>query len=483
MLRGPVTLAYENRVKKANLKLDNEQLRLARAFDELHESLSSHRQVLSDDRLDLAAVAYSRSTHWMSRLMVNPATTCLQMLSPPPRGLYVHGDVGVGKSMLADLFYSVCDDGYNHETEGGQQDGDESTSTVVFEPLRRSRMRRHFNEFMLETHQEIHRYKQEHPRSDPIPHVAAEIAKGARLLCLDEMQVLDIADAMILRRLMTLLMDLGVVVVTTSNRPPDRLYEGGINRSVFLPFIDTIKERMDVVEILIGRDYRRLVSRSVTCQQPTYIAIDETDNDQARLREWFASAGGEPRPESVPVAMGRSIHTARSNDLGVWFDFDELCNRPLGAADYIALAERFGLIIVEGVPQLGADTYNQARRFVTLVDAAYEARTALVLSSRVPMSRLFVGFDAEARPTDGDEEVAPEGSDGSNEETVVVGKGGSSSSHATTIVKAGDAEVEWSATGRVGVSLAQLSSVREVAFSFRRAESRLAEMSTWEVRR
>jgi len=478
-----VTLAYESRIGKANLKLDREQLKLARAFDELHESLSSHRQVLSDDRLGLAALAYSRSTHWTSRLMVDPAASCLQMLSSPPRGLYVHGDVGVGKSMLADLFYSVCDDGYQHKTEvgaaGGQQDGDDSPSALVFEPIRLSRMRRHFHEFMLETHQRIHRYKQEHPRSDPIPHVAAEIAKGARLLCLDEMQVLDIADAMILRRLMTLLMDLGVVVVTTSNRPPDRLYEGGINRSVFLPFIDTIQKKMDVIEILSDKDYRRLVGKSESCGPPAYVLIDETENAQSRLKEWFASAGGEPRPETVPVAMGRSIHAVRSNDLGAWFDFDELCDRPLGAADYIALADRFGLIIVEGVPQLGADTYNQA----TLVDAAYEARAALVLSSRMPMSQLFVGFDAEAEPTDGDEEVMPGEGGGSNEETVVVGEGGSSSSHATTMVKAGGVEVEWSATGRVGVSLAQLSSVREVAFSFRRAQSRLVEMSTWEVRR
>ena len=154
LLRGPVTLAYESRIGKANLKLDREQLKLARAFDELHESLSSHRQVLSDDRLGLAALAYSRSTHWTSRLMVDPAASCLQMLSSPPRGLYVHGDVGVGKSMLADLFYSVCDDGYQHKA-GGQRDGDDSPSALVFEPIRLSRMRRHFHEFMLETHQRI----------------------------------------------------------------------------------------------------------------------------------------------------------------------------------------------------------------------------------------------------------------------------------------------------------------------------------------
>ena len=281
---------------------------------------------------------------------------------------------------------------------------------------------------------------------------------------------------MIIKRLLTLLFDLGVVVVTTSNRPPCGLYEGGINRSVFLPFIDTLRERMVVVEMGGMHDYR-MNGLALDDALPAYLCQSANPSFRTILDQWFAKGGGKVRSETISVAMGRTLHVDRANDACGWFHFDELCKLPLGAADYIAIGQRFDAVIVEDVPQLGGQTYNEARRFITMVDALYEAKTKLIIAADVPREELFVGFDATIESSDGDEETAiiEEGTL-SNKESFVVGEGGSSSSFATTMLRTPNGEAEWSATGRVGVSLAQLSSVREVAFSFRRAASRLAEM-------
>jgi protein AFG1 len=331
---------------------------------------------------------------------------------------------------------------------------------------------------MLDVHQRIHNYKKKHPRSDPIPSVAASLAQEARLLCIDEMQVTDIADAMIMKRLLTILFDLGVIIVVTSNRQPELLYEGGINRSVFLPFIDTLKKRMIIIRMKGTHDYRRdgshqYPSHSSSVFLPTYLFPADDISSQRILEQWFSKDAdcGETRSETIPVVMGRSVHVERANGNCGWFTFNELCNQPLGAADYLAIANRFDLIIVEHVPQLCGNTYNEARRFVTLIDALYEARTKLIMSSDVSRDNLFLGFDATVETNSGDEKVGTE--------SFISGEGGSSSSSSTTNINTPNGHIlEWSATGRIGVSLAQLSSVREVSFSFMRAESRLAEMAS-----
>ena len=487
--QGPVTQAYHARIAAGNLRLDDEQLSLASRLDELHSELQNDRFLLHDDHLESAAqflgdptsVKQSMSSHVSSLLdrigsndshsgapssslisggLTGAAFATAQRLflsNTNPKGFYIHGSVGVGKSMLMDTFYEVCNSG---------------------EPIRRRRLRCHFHEFMLDVHQRIHAYKKENPRSDPIPPVAASIAKEARLLAFDEMQITDIADAMILKRLFTILLDLGVVVVATSNRPPESLYEGGINRERFLPFIDVLNQRMAVVEMTSQHDYRRdRALESATGGLPTFVKSKDKD----ALEEWFVCGKGETRQVTIPVAMGRSIHIERANDACAWMSFDELCKQPRHAADYIAVAQKFDTVICENVPQLCGDTYNEARRFVTLIDALYEARTRLVISSAVDKEDLFVGFDAELESADGDEEIAireqPIKKPNGKEESLVIGEGGSSSSSSTTIIRTKDGDIEWSATGRIGVSLAQLSAVREVAFSFKRAESRLAEMS------
>jgi len=415
--------------------------------------------------------------------------------------------------MLMDLFYTICKDGLSIPEEN-----------ISYKPISQRRRRLHFHEFMLgkslvkfcamichlpltddaiplqyiDVHQRIHNYKTIHPKADPIPPVAASIAIESRLLCFDEMQITDIADAMIIKRLFAILLDLGVVIVTTSNRPPCGLYEGGINRSIFMPFIDTLNERMIVIEMDGDHDYRRDESllndddegtTSLDSSLPTHVCTSTNSpsavNDM--LQQWFDQGndkGQESKSEVIPVAMGRSIQVNKSNDTCGWFTFNELCKQPLGVADYLAIANRYKVIIVENVPQLDGQVYNEARRFVTLIDALYEARTKLVISSNVSIQDLFIGFDATVETHDGDEEIAIDDNNTNDTSTnskksSIIGEGGSSSSHSTTLIHTKEhGKVEWSGTGRIGVSLAQLSAVREVSFSFKRAASRMAEMSS-----
>ena len=487
---GPITLAYQRRVNSGSINLDSGQLSLTAALDSLYFSLSGSSSIrerfqIPDEYVEAVAGYYGGSGGGSSSLLPSGHTagiailaTAYSFVNPPPRGIYVHGSVGIGKSMLMDMFYSICDAGYTEKEDD-------------YPPIQRRCRRCHFHEFMLDVHSRIHSYKKNHPKGDPIPPVAASLAKDARMLCFDEMQITDIADAMIVKRLFTILLDLGVVVVTTSNRPPWGLYEGGINRSVFMPFIDTLRKRMVVIEMGGTHDYRR---DGLSTSASTDVSDDANDEallppylcpstnpafHQRILEEWFSKGGtvGEARIETIPVAMGRSLRVKKANDTCGWFSFDELCNRPLGAADYIAISGRFDMVIIDSVQQLDEKTYNEARRFVTLIDALYEARTKLIISANVPRENLFVGFDATIDTNDGDEEIAIEDTTLGNQEIIIVGEGGSSSSSSTTLVNTQNGEVEWSATGRLAVSLAQLSAVREVSFSFERAESRLAEMA------
>lgn len=453
----PVSAAYQRHIQEGRIRTDSNQQRVASRLDGLYRALqSTDARVVASDQLKTELLSDSRRSilekvkHWM----MSPFRTA------QPRGLYIHGSVGTGKSFLMDLFY-------HHARDIAKS---------------RKHRRAHFHQFMLDVHRRIHKYKQKHPRGDPIPPVATELAQEARLLCFDEFQVTDIANAMVLKRLLGYLLELGVVLVATSNRAPVDLYEGGLNRSVFLPFIDTLHDNLDVVEMEGNQDYRREGSTNNDALSPFFWPADSASIRDA-IEAMFGAGGGTTRSETIPVAMGRSIHVPKANDAAALFDFVDLCQRPLGAADYIALCDRYPILIVENVPVLNSARFNEARRFVTLIDAMYETRTRLVMSSAVPFDQLFVDFDATVQSNDGDEETAIQGlpepvinSPGSDRESFVKGEGGSSSSAATTMIRTKDGDVEWSATGRIGVSLAQLSAVKDVSFSFTRAESRLAEM-------
>jgi protein AFG1 len=324
--------------------------------------------------------------------------------------------------------------------------------------------------------------------------------------------VTDIADAMILQRLFGMLWRAGIIVVATSNRAPHNLYQGGINRSRFVPFITLLQQHMQVIHLQGDIDYRTVslpnnekeeendnndnnLSTSPMCEK--YFYPSHSTETRQSLQRWVDSEmNNQPTPnvtktevvwneENVPVRMGRRVHVQRATTSPVtfqsmaWLEFEDICGTPLGAADYLALCQRYDTIVLDQVPQLTQHNYNQARRFVTLIDALYETKTRLIMAMEVPLEQLFVEFDVSVTTNDGDEEIAI--ADATTAvESVVTAEGGASSSHATTLVQdpnsTGPAVVEWSATGRMGVSLAQLSAVRDVTFSFQRAQSRLVEI-------
>jgi cell division protein ZapE len=279
-----------------------------------------------------------------------------------PVGLYLCGPVGRGKSMLMDLFFATAPGPHKRRV--------------------------HFHAFMLEMHDRIEQERRDKTR-EPIAKVAADIAREAALLCFDEFQVDNIADAMILERLFRALFDAGIVVVATSNRGPDELYEHGLNRDRFLPFIELLKQKLYVLELDSGRDYRlaRLVGKRVY-----YTPLGEAAHRalEAAFAELTDGAMGAPVTLAV---QGRRLTVPRAARNVAWFGFADLCAQPLAAADYLALAEHYAAIIVEGVPRLARDERNEARRFNILIDTLYEARTLLVASAAVPPAEIYTGGD------------------------------------------------------------------------------------------
>lgn len=277
----------------------------------------------------------------------------------PPRGLYLWGEVGRGKSMLMDLFFA--------DVEIAQK------------------RRLHFNAFMAEAHGLLHDLrKQEHIR-DPLPDVAKRLEQ--RLICFDEFQVEDVADAMILGRLFEHLLARGTVIVATSNTPPDRLYQHGLNRQLFLPFIAILKQRMDVVQ-LSGTDHRRLFTGD---------GFQSGSNAQAVLDEaWRAIGGGAERPATL-VILGRQLTVQRSIEDAARFSFAELCERPLGAPDYLALAAAYKTILIDAIPVFGPLNRDAAKRFQTLIDCLYDHKVRLIASAAAEPDGLFPDSDGFQR--------------------------------------------------------------------------------------
>jgi cell division protein ZapE len=285
-----------------------------------------------------------------------------------PSGLYLVGDVGRGKSMLMDLFFAQA---------------------VV---ARKQRL--HFHQFMQQAHARIHQWRRENPDAeDPIPPLADAIAAEAALLCFDEFQVNDIADAMILGRLFAALFERGVVVVATSNTAPDHLFRGRPGRDAFQPFIDLLKQRLEVLELGGARDFRRARLRGMMAWHvPADARADAAlDAAFATLSE-NATAG----PARLMV-MGRRMEIPLAAGGVARFDFSALCGQPLGAGDYLALATHYFALVLDGVPRLSPDNFDEARRFIVLVDALYEHRVKLVASADAVPDQLYLrGEGAQA---------------------------------------------------------------------------------------
>jgi cell division protein ZapE len=282
----------------------------------------------------------------------------------PVRGLYLWGGVGRGKSMLMDLFFDSVN-------------------------IRRKR-RAHFHEFMLDVDARI-RAERAKEEGDPIAPVAAAIADEARLLCFDEMVVKNMADAAIMSRLFTALLVAGVTVVTTSNRVPQDLYKDGLNRQLFVPFIELISAKLDVMALNGPTDYRRdRLGNAQTWLTPNGAAATAALSEVFfRLTDYPPGDAAHVPSEELDVGAGRSLHVPKSLKGAAVFSFKRLCGEARGAADYLAIARRYHTVFLVGIPVLSAENSNEAARFVTLIDALYEYRVKLIASADAVPDALY----------------------------------------------------------------------------------------------
>ncbi|MBS0222120.1 MAG: AFG1 family ATPase [Proteobacteria bacterium] len=286
-----------------------------------------------------------------------------------PRGLYIWGPVGRGKSMLMDLFFADA-------------------------PVARKR-RVHFHEFMLEVHDRLHRRREElaakgaPPEADTIVPIAKDIARQTRLLCFDEFQVTNIADAMILGRLFETLLDEGLTVIATSNRAPDDLYKNGLQRDRFLPFIELIKQRLEVLELGGSQDYRLGRMRKLDLYLTPLGAWATARLDEA-FRTLAGGADGEPR---VLRTQGRDVEVPRAAPGVAMAHYLDWCAKPMGAADFLCIADNFHTVIVAEIPKMGPENRDKAARFVTMIDTFYERKVKFICSAAALPDKLYVEGD------------------------------------------------------------------------------------------
>ncbi len=293
--------------------------------------------------------------------------------SVPLKGLYVHGEVGRGKTFMMDLFF---------ETSAVQR-----------------KRRAHFHEFMADVHERVHAYRQEIKNGqaadrDPIQRAAAAIAEESWLLCFDEFHVTDIADAMILGRLFTRLFELGVVMVATSNLAPNDLYMDGLNRSLFLPFLALLQRQCEVVRLDARADFRL---EKLTGLPSWYVPLD-AKADAALDEAWQRLVGDEPGSPQDLVVKGHVVHVPKAAMGVARFSFADLCDKPLAAADYLRIAREFHTIILDHIPVLDYSRRNEAKRFIILIDTLYDHCVKLLASAEAEPDQLYPvdeGYEAK----------------------------------------------------------------------------------------
>ncbi|GLI97868.1 cell division protein ZapE [Sphingobium sp. BS19] len=341
-----VLARYHALIAAGELRADPDQEAAAHRLDALQQ--------------ELEAVPPRGSTLWRM----------LRKLPEPPRGVYMWGGVGRGKSMLMDLFHDCVQ-------------------------VRRKR-RVHFHEFMIDVHARLAEARKSET-GDPIPPVVEALKDEAQLLCFDEMVVNNMADAAIMSRLFAGLIAARVTIVTTSNRPPDDLYKDGLNRQLFLPFIDLIKDRLDVLGLNGPTDYRRdrLGDATLWHVPNGPEATAALSAAFFRLTDYPPSDRAHVPTEELPVGGGRTLHVPKSLKGLAAFSFKRLCAEARGASDYLAIARRYHAVIIVGIPVLGPENRNEAARFVTLIDALYEYKVKLLASAdAVPIALYPTGDGA-----------------------------------------------------------------------------------------
>ena len=345
----PIRNLYDVRVRDGSIERDAAQEAVVGRLDALCENVDGYSP--------------ARKTSALGWLFGNKPAGGART-SGAPMGLYIWGGVGRGKSMLMDMFFERADVG--------------------------KKRRVHFHAFMAEVHADIFRWRQALKRGevkgeDPIEPVAEAIARTCALLCFDEFTITDIADAMILGRLFKVLFAHGLVVVATSNVEPTDLYRDGLNRQLFLPTIDLLLAHMDVVELASRADYRmEKLAGQPTFHVPAGIASHEALN--ATFKTLTGRDGG--KPASVRV-LGREVEVPEARGSVARFGFADLCARPLGANDYLAIANAYRSVIVDDIPVLKASQRNEAKRFIVMIDAFYEAKTKFFASAAAKPAKLF----------------------------------------------------------------------------------------------
>lgn len=346
--RGQLASHYAGLVVAGDVVGDPAQIEVITKFDRLNDRLAERR-----------LAAKGSSLGW---LFAGKAAA-------PVKGLYLHGPVGRGKTMLMDAFFAVA--------------------------APRRKRRTHFHAFMTEVHERIHAFRRAPTNGarggDPIFPVADELASETRLLCLDEFMVTDIADAMILSRLFGRLFERGLVLVATSNSPPDDLYRNGLNRDLFLPFVAVLKRHADIVELRAGADYR-LENLTGT---PVYVSALRPDAHAALDRIWRRLTGTAHGAPMTIEAKGREIAVPEAFDGVARFPFADLCEAPLGAADFLRLAQAFHSVIIAGVPVIAPERRDVARRFINLVDTFYDQGVKLIVSAAAEPDELYPAADGE----------------------------------------------------------------------------------------
>jgi cell division protein ZapE len=336
---------YDHLVETGAIERDPAQERITAALDKLIDEISAKRLAHKSSALGWL-FARKREAH------------------EAVMGLYIHGGVGRGKTMLMDMFFELL-------------------------PVRRKR-RVHFNDFMADVQDRIQKHRQARKNGtvredDPIPPVARALAEEAWVLCFDEFSVTDIADAMILSRLFAALFANGVVLVATSNVAPEGLYRDGLNRQLFLPFIGTLERHAQVLALDADKDYRL----DKLSRMPVYITPADAAADAVLDEAWQAMTHGRPSAEMALTVKGRQLMVRRAAGEAARFSFADLCEKPLGARDFLAIAGRFATIFIDHVPILGEGKRNEAKRFILLIDTLYDRHVRLVMSAAAPPAQLY----------------------------------------------------------------------------------------------